>query len=257
MAKRKTISKKVRFEVFKRDSFKCQYCGESAPDVVLHVDHIMPVSKGGGNEIINLITACDSCNGGKGATELDDSAAIEKQRAQLEALNERREQLEMMLKWREGLDAVDDIAINAIADKWADLVPGYHLNDAGLREVKTLLKKYGLSDVLDAVDTSASQYVRYDGDEPTRESVETAWKKVGGICRMKGQPEHMRDLFYVRGILRNRLHYLNERTCIDLLKEAHAAGVDPETLKQVAKSVRNWTMWQREMYELIDDMGGQ
>ena len=43
MAKRKNLSKSVRFEVFKRDSFKCQYCGKSAPDVVLEVDHIIPV----------------------------------------------------------------------------------------------------------------------------------------------------------------------------------------------------------------------
>ena len=58
MAKRKNLSKSVRFEVFKRDSFKCQYCGKSAPDVVLEVDHIIPVSKGGDNDISNLITAC-------------------------------------------------------------------------------------------------------------------------------------------------------------------------------------------------------
>ena len=37
--KRKSISKKARFEVFKRDSFTCQYCGRTAPDVVLHLDH--------------------------------------------------------------------------------------------------------------------------------------------------------------------------------------------------------------------------
>ena len=44
-AVRKAISKKLRFEVFKRDSFTCQYCGKSAPDVILHVDHILPVKK--------------------------------------------------------------------------------------------------------------------------------------------------------------------------------------------------------------------
>mgnify|MGYP003405974009 CR=1 FL=1 len=51
--KRKTISKKIRFEVFKRDNFTCQYCGRMAPDVVLEVDHINPVSKGGDNDISN------------------------------------------------------------------------------------------------------------------------------------------------------------------------------------------------------------
>lgn len=49
MSKRKSISKKLRFEVFKRDSFTCQYCGKMAPDVVLEVDHINPVASGGEN----------------------------------------------------------------------------------------------------------------------------------------------------------------------------------------------------------------
>lgn len=48
--KRVPISKALRFEVFKRDSFTCQYCGRSAPEVVLEVDHIVPVSKGGTND---------------------------------------------------------------------------------------------------------------------------------------------------------------------------------------------------------------
>lgn len=67
---RKQLSKKTRFEVFKRDSFTCQYCGSVPPKVVLHVDHIVPVASGGENNIDNLITSCESCNQGKGATSL-------------------------------------------------------------------------------------------------------------------------------------------------------------------------------------------
>ena len=55
--KRRKLSKKIRFEVFKRDNFTCQYCGRKAPDVVLEVDHIIPVAKGGKNNIMNLITS--------------------------------------------------------------------------------------------------------------------------------------------------------------------------------------------------------
>ena len=58
MAKRKTLSKKIRFEVFKRDSFTCQYCGRSAPDVILEVSGLNPVANGGDNDIMNLITSC-------------------------------------------------------------------------------------------------------------------------------------------------------------------------------------------------------
>ena len=41
---RVAISKRLRFEVFKRDRFECQYCGQTPPAVILHCDHIIPVS---------------------------------------------------------------------------------------------------------------------------------------------------------------------------------------------------------------------
>lgn len=53
--RRKPITKKLRFEVFKRDAFTCQYCGRMVPDVILEVDHINPVANGGDNDIMNLI----------------------------------------------------------------------------------------------------------------------------------------------------------------------------------------------------------
>jgi len=68
---RKPLSKKIRFEIFKRDGFVCQYCGAHPPSIVLQVDHIIPVAKGGLNGIDNLITSCQPCNIGKGARELN------------------------------------------------------------------------------------------------------------------------------------------------------------------------------------------
>jgi len=50
------MSKRLRFEVFKRDRFVCQYCGGQPPEVILVVDHIEPVAGGGANSIDNLIT---------------------------------------------------------------------------------------------------------------------------------------------------------------------------------------------------------
>ncbi|MEO6711377.1 MAG: HNH endonuclease [Planctomycetota bacterium] len=69
-AARRAISKKTRFDVFKRDAFTCQYCGAHPPGVLLHVDHIVAVASGGRSEIDNLATACEPCNLGKGARDL-------------------------------------------------------------------------------------------------------------------------------------------------------------------------------------------
>lgn len=62
---REPITPRTRYEVFERDGYTCQYCGAKASDVELHVDHIVPVSKGGGNGLDNLVTACATCNLGK------------------------------------------------------------------------------------------------------------------------------------------------------------------------------------------------
>ena len=48
------LKKLLRFEVFKRDSFRCQYCGKSAPEVVLEIDHVTPVANGGKSDVLNL-----------------------------------------------------------------------------------------------------------------------------------------------------------------------------------------------------------
>ena len=70
--KRKVLSPKIRFEIFKRDRFTCQYCGRKAPHVELQVDHIIPISQGGSNDFSNLVTSCTDCNLGKLDTNLWD-----------------------------------------------------------------------------------------------------------------------------------------------------------------------------------------
>lgn len=93
MAKRKPLSKKVRYAVFARDGFQCRYCG-ARPDAgaVLVVDHIIPVAAGGDNAPENLLTACQPCNAGKGAQTPSNAAPtptdanrIAQERAEIEA----------------------------------------------------------------------------------------------------------------------------------------------------------------------------
>lgn len=59
------VSRRLRFEVLKRDNYTCRYCGAKAPDVTLTVDHVIPTTLGGGDDPTNLVTACEPCNSGK------------------------------------------------------------------------------------------------------------------------------------------------------------------------------------------------
>ena len=64
--KRKPIKPSLRFEILKRDDYRCQMCGATAKDgAKLEIDHITPVAKGGGNDADNLQVLCRDCNAGK------------------------------------------------------------------------------------------------------------------------------------------------------------------------------------------------
>lgn len=59
-------SLKNRFEILKKTNFSCKYCGRKPPEVELELEHIIPKSKGGTDDMNNLVPACRDCNRGKG-----------------------------------------------------------------------------------------------------------------------------------------------------------------------------------------------
>jgi len=64
--KRAEMATGLRFDVFRRDDFRCRYCGRGINQgVLLEVDHVVPQSRGGDDSMDNLVTACWQCNNGK------------------------------------------------------------------------------------------------------------------------------------------------------------------------------------------------
>lgn len=66
-----SVSKRLRYEVLRRDDHACRYCGAKAPDARLTVDHVIPVALGGGDDPSNLVTACAGCNSGKSSVPVE------------------------------------------------------------------------------------------------------------------------------------------------------------------------------------------
>jgi hypothetical protein len=241
-------SKSLRFDVFKRDSFTCQYCGHKAPDVLLELDHIIPRAKGGETNLLNLLTACQDCNRGKSAKTLSENSTLEKQRRQLEALQERREQLTMMLEWQKELSVFDDESVSHLARAWDEVVPGYSVNETGRRRLKALLSKFSFQEVLTAIGISACQYFQA---KPSHEAADLTFNKLGGICRIRQLSPEQAKLYYIRGILRKRLaNYCDEHRALRMMREAHDAGVGIAELEEAALSSSNWTQWRLRVEEL-------
>jgi len=66
--KRRTLNNSLRYDIMKKDNFKCRLCGNSPAidsSVTLEIDHKIPLTKGGLNSIDNLQTTCKKCNSGK------------------------------------------------------------------------------------------------------------------------------------------------------------------------------------------------
>lgn len=68
------VSKRLRFEVFRRDGYRCYYCGTRGNETTgdgLTIDHVTPVALGGSDKADNLVSACGDCNYGKSSTPAD------------------------------------------------------------------------------------------------------------------------------------------------------------------------------------------
>lgn len=269
MSNRNSLSKKIRFEIFKRDSFKCQYCGKSAPNVVLEIDHIIPVSKGGDNDLLNLVTSCYDCNRGKSDRQLSDDSVILKQRQQLDLLQERREQIELMFNWRKELDNLssytDEMVVNYVENK----MKPYTFNESGSKKIKVLAKKYNLADILEAVDLSSEKYLSYDkkGDL-VHSSVEEFVDKIGGIIVNKNRPPVENKCSYIKGICRKRFNYWDQKQGSIVLNKYVKAlreygwsderileDLDQEVIPKT-KEVKNWTEWRQLIEKWTGDIKG-
>lgn len=152
---RKALSKKTRFEVFKRDGFTCSYCGRHPPAVVLHVDHVIALAAGGTDEIDNLLTSCEACNLGKGARPLD--VAPETVAAKALRIREAEEQLAAyQAVARERAARVEDETWEVAEALW----PGCSTNGASradLVSIKRFVEKLGVVKVLEMAEVAKAR----------------------------------------------------------------------------------------------------
>jgi hypothetical protein len=176
MAKRKALSTKVRFEVFKRDGFSCAYCGATpANDITLEVDHIVPVSKGGKDDMSNLITSCFKCNRGKGAKSLGTKESPLTQKIESVSL----EQLEYYQQYLEAKQAYLDSCGSMAIEEYQD-VSNANFSYQQYSTIKHYIDMYGVEMVLDSIRIAGMKEFHYPPDR---------FKYICGIINNKVKQE--------------------------------------------------------------------
>ena len=155
---RKSLSKRIRFEVLKRDSFTCVYCGKNPSQEVLEVDHVIPVSKGGKNTTENLVTSCFSCNRGKSNIELTSLPES--------VINEnnliRIQQYKQYVKYIKNLHALDNQLIDIVCDVYTSYNVEYTPSDSFRNDILKFIKRIGIDDTTQAMRTACSRMDRRD-----------------------------------------------------------------------------------------------
>lgn len=115
---RKPTGKRLRFEILKRDGFRCIYCGATPVQRVLRVDHVVPVVEGGTDAPENLATSCFDCNAGKAGVPLD-----QKKYEPMLPTKERHDHVEQIRKYlavQRGIAVARTEAVEVLAKHWEE-----------------------------------------------------------------------------------------------------------------------------------------
>lgn len=151
------INKKLRFEVFKRDSFTCQYCGRTPPEIKLEVDHIIPISQNGKQIIDNLITACFDCNRGKGKNDLKVAPMSIK-----DNLKEHKERQQQLLEYTKFITERENrlqIEIEIINNLFTKYYPKRIFTESfKMSTIKSFLNKLPKQKILDALSLASGKF---------------------------------------------------------------------------------------------------
>jgi hypothetical protein len=179
--KRKPISPSLRFDVLEKDNFTCQYCGAKSVDdnVLLEVDHIVPVSKGGDNNIENLITSCKKCNIGKSAKKLGAKKRLTLRQKEIKDLEQRREQQEMYLKSRLNKKKESEPLVNHINYLIKSKDINVHLSPHGENRIFILYKKIGFEQVVNLIEDN--EHYLYTDSENSEDKKNDAVRFINGI----------------------------------------------------------------------------
>lgn len=153
-----SVGKRLRFEVFKRDKFTCQYCGRRPPNVMLVIDHIVPLREGGRDDFANLVTSCEPCNSGKSGVSLGETAPPLDQDVLVvyaQEILEKRQAIEESAAAAEEYRAAIDEAVETVLCWWEDRFGT--TQHVGCASIRTFLRELRMAQIAWAIDETASR----------------------------------------------------------------------------------------------------
>ena len=169
------ISKRVRYEVLRRDGFTCRYC--HAKNKPLEVDHVIPVSLGGKDTPDNLVASCHDCNIGKTSTKPDDELVADIKKSIISKREAIRQALAELSEEVDSEDSNEDSFVASAVDGFT-AITDREAPDWAFASVRSWYRQ-GVDAVLlgQAYDIAANKFMR------TYTTGDHVFKYVAGIIR--------------------------------------------------------------------------
>lgn len=177
---------------------------------------------------------------------------VDRTRDQLAELAERRQQLEMMVQWKESLSSTDDMLTNSIR-KRLENISGYKLLDEDVVKIRRLIHEFGYDDVSDAVPIAADQYFEWRDGKVVSASLDTAISKLGGICKRRAQKRanpKEDQLYFALNIWKKNSgeqHSLTIARAMNAIRDANDRGVSISRIKSICGSAGWITRLENEL----------
>lgn len=163
---------------------------------------------------MNLVTSCIDCNLGKSDKKLSDLSTVEKQRQQVESLSERREQLALMMQWRDGLEDLQKRQLSIAVERFNNMLPDSILSKTGEDNLGKLVKAYGLENVLNHMHAAHDKAAKNNGGIP---DITATFKNIGKLISIQNMDPVEKNARYICGILRNKFGFIDTAYYLDVL----------------------------------------
>ena len=246
--------KRVKYEVFEKDSFKCQSCGMGTPNVTLQLIRIQDTQHNDEwLDIAFLSTSCKICEKKKsGVDEKNPNNFMS-----VDELEERLQQLKMLINWRKGMLNIRKQQLNNLIAYWENKITDFQTNNDQKKYLAAYISKYSSDEIRSAMDMAVDKFIQFcDDGTLDKNSILIAFSKIPEICQTKTEIVNAHESDGLQRIHNQLEHSINgffdSNRATQWLNYARSWEVQIDDLFKMASSVKSWTEFSLHIDKMVE-----
>jgi hypothetical protein len=246
--------KRIKYEIFEKDAFKCQFCGTGTPNVTLQLVRIQDAQQN--DEWLDLAflsTSCKICEKKKSGVEEKSPNNY----MSIDELEERLQQLKMLINWRKGMLNIRKQQLANLISYWENKIPDFETNNDQKKYLAAYISKYSSDEIRSAMDMAVDKFIKFSDDGTLdKNSILTAFSKIPEICQTKTEIVNTHETDGLQRI-HNQLEqgisgFFDSNRASQWLNYARSWEVPIDDLFKMATSVKSWTEFSLNIDKMVE-----